>query len=99
MIAWLAENGGRVRVVKTETFPGTPLRTWRLFEVRSHPVTAFPFTRLGFPTKATGAVQSSDDTVQKPPPEKPDWGTLAIGSTPLLMILAGAAVFALAARK
>lgn len=67
---WLVENFGRVVVRTTETFAGPPLRNWYLFEVLAGATpTPFPFTALGFPTKAGANVTSSGDTVQRPPPE------------------------------
>lgn len=64
---WLESHSGPVKVVSTESHPadgGGPARDWYLFEV-AEPV---PWEGPGFPTIATN-VTSSDDTVQKPPPE------------------------------
>lgn len=69
--AWAGENRDAVDVVSTQSFDSDPPRTWVLFEVRAPFQVDWPQAELGFPTLAGEDVESSDDTVQKPPPEPP----------------------------
>jgi len=69
--AWLARQKDSVRVETTESYPGDldrayESRDWVLFRVLA-PV---PWEGPGLPTVADAGVRTSDDTVQKPPPEK-----------------------------
>jgi hypothetical protein len=69
--AWLARNKTAVKVESTESFPGDldnayESRDWVLFRVLS----PAPWEGPGLPTVADASVKTSDDTVQKPPPEK-----------------------------
>ncbi len=64
-----------------------PFRIFYVFQVTGSPVADFPFTALGFPTvqklggpeviTSADTAVTSDDTVQKPPPEPLfDWAPL-----------------------
>lgn len=69
--AWLLENTGKVRVIKTESFPmsgmmGTPARDWYLFDVLE-PV---KWEGPGFPDFAKSKELTSEDTADRPPPPK-----------------------------
>ncbi len=65
--AWTRAN--KVHVSKTESFDSTPPRDWLKFEVTT-PV-PWDAKTFGFPTiiEPGSTVNTSDDTVQKPPPE------------------------------
>jgi hypothetical protein len=67
---WLHRNKANVIVTTTESFDptmdGSPGRVWRLFEVGT-PVT---WEGPGLPTIADPGVKSSEDTAQRPSPEK-----------------------------
>lgn len=69
--AWTTLNRGKVRVTSSEHFEanaGGPARDFVVFEVLE-PV-SWPQKELGFPTINATNVQSSEDTVDRPPPEK-----------------------------
>lgn len=63
---WLGQNVSTVRTETTQHFDTDPPRDWFLLNVTA------PTPALGwdFLTVAGPGVQTSDDTVQKPPPEK-----------------------------
>jgi hypothetical protein len=71
---WLAnyQASGNVVVTKTESRvadSGGPARDWYVFEVRKP--TGWGIAQyVGWPNTAPSGIQTSDDTVQKPPPEK-----------------------------
>lgn len=92
---WIQDNGGAVRVISSQTFDedllGGPIRAFVIFSVRQSPPVPWPFRELGFPNISDRSVQSSDDTVQKPPPEQPPGffeGFLGGMSTGTLLALA-----------
>lgn len=71
--SWLAKWSAETNVVRSEQFSsneGGPAREWVLFEVLV-PDTVQWLKGLGFPTIAGDRELTSDDTVQKPPPEQP----------------------------
>lgn len=66
---WLRKNKGSVSVITTETFAPIddyPGRAWRLFTVQAPVAWEGP----GFPTIAEPGVETSEDTAQRPDPEK-----------------------------
>lgn len=65
--AWTRTN--KVRVSTSESFDSSPPRDWVKFEV-ANPV-PWDGKTFGFPTviKPGDTINTSDDTVQKPPPE------------------------------
>lgn len=70
--AWLSKNAASIKVVNVESYPGDmdagyEAREWYLFQVLSPVAWEGP----GLPTVAGSGVTTSDDTVQKPPPESP----------------------------
>ena len=69
--AWLKVNTERASVVSSQFFPlvdGAPEHDWVLFATSAE--TLWPDDVLGFaPNVASEGTNSSDDTVQKPPPE------------------------------
>ena len=69
--AWIAKNKGKVRVLKTESFPmsGTwnyPARDWYLFETTAPVAWEGP----GFPDIAKNRKLIASDTSVRPPPPK-----------------------------
>ena len=101
LAAWRREHAASVRVVASESFESDPPRDWVKFVV-SVPV-AWDAKTFGFPTIIpTGVkVDSSGDTVQRPPPEKDPLDslgdTLASPATKLVtaaVVLVGVVVFA-----
>jgi hypothetical protein len=95
---WGSRNFTAVKTLKTERYAETgsgdtwqPPRNWVLFEV-VHPVTWDVGAQIGVPTPAEGNITTSDDTVQKPPPEPglfdsggalelPEWVPWVVGGT------------------
>lgn len=71
---WKSRNSDAVHVEKTQSFPDEdPPRNFVIFRtIKEIPWGPEMADVLGFPTIATDDVQSSDDTVQRPPPEAPD---------------------------
>lgn len=63
-LAWRARNNVKIEV--TEHFSSDPVRDFIIFRVDA-PV---PWEGPGFPTIAPASVQSSSDTLDRPPPEK-----------------------------
>lgn len=68
--AWRKLNASLVRVVTSESFDSEPPRDWVKLEVLSP--APWDARTFGFPTiiKPGEPVNSSGDTVQRPPPEK-----------------------------
>ena len=68
--AWRKLNASLVRVVASESFDSEPPRDWVKLEVLSP--APWDAKTFGFPTiiKPGEPVNSSGDTVQRPPPEK-----------------------------
>lgn len=95
---WLQSNKAVVRVVAAESHPRDgdwPAREWYLFEVSAP--TPWQATKWGYPTIATGEVQSSADTVQRPPPEKDpleriDETIISAGKSATVLLFGGALV-------
>lgn len=74
---WLRKNASTVKAEVTESNEengGGPARDFYIFSVKAP--TPWDAVTFGFPTIATKAVQSSADTVQRPPPEQSGADTL-----------------------
>lgn len=90
---WVKEHTGAVLIESTESFASTPPREFVIFRTsRSVPWGRHMGDVLGFPTIApssgAGAVRSSSDTVQRPPPESNANGASALLILGALLALA-----------
>lgn len=96
--AWRNVNSSRVRVVTTEFregADGAPDHDWVLFDTTEE--TLWPDDVLGFaPNVASKGTTSSDDTVQKPPPEPslPDQASAALSRMTGAVYLAAGGIVA-----
>lgn len=91
---WLSANRATVRVRTVQRFEanaGGPARQFLVFEVSAP--TPWPATELGFPTIAESGSITSEDTVQRPPPEPDFIDTIKnpLGSVSSGLFWAGAA--------
>ena len=91
---WNLDNASSVRVVAVEHFEaigGFKSRDWILFDV-SLP-TDWDAVMFGFPNIVIGdEIQTSDDTVQKPPDKPNWWENPELLSGPTIPLIGGAVV-------